>query len=126
MTPTLVSVTLPVFFTTNVYGRVAPAAKPVSMPADFTSEIAGVRVIVVLVESVDVTAAPEGGMPATLAVLFTPPESTSVCVSVKTFVHVVDALGSSVVTVQVTGPTLTSVTPIEVSVTLPELVMTKL
>jgi hypothetical protein len=82
LTPTVVSVTLPVFFTTNVYGRVAPAALALSAPADLTNEIVAVRVIVVLVESVAVTAAPVGGVPEALAVLFTTPASASACVSV--------------------------------------------
>ena len=82
LTPTVVSDTLPVFFTTNEYGRVAPATLPLSAPADFTSEIVAVRVIVVLVESVAVTAAPVGGVPEALAVLFTTPASASAWVSV--------------------------------------------
>ena len=61
---------------------VDPAVLPVGVPACLSSEIALVWVIVVLVESVAVTGAPVGGVPAAVAVLSTEPASTSAWVSV--------------------------------------------
>ena len=81
-TATPVTVTFPVFVTRNVYGTVEVAALPDAVPACFFSVIAGDRVIVLLVELVADTAAPVGGVPDALAVLFTTPASTSACVSV--------------------------------------------
>jgi hypothetical protein len=123
-TPTLVSVTLPAFLTTNVYAIVDPAVMPVGVPAVFVSVIAGVPAIVVSVASGAVTAAPVGGVPVADAVLATCPESTSACVSAYVFVQLVDAPGASEVTGHVIAPTFASVTPTEVSVTLPEFVTT--
>ena len=77
LTPTLVNVTLPVFFTTNEYPIVEPADIPDGAPADFVNVIAGDRVTGVTTELVAVTAAPVGGFPDAVAVLFTVPASTS-------------------------------------------------
>ena len=66
-----------------------------------------------------VTAAPVGGVPDAVAVLFTVPASTSACVSVYVFVQVVVAAGASVETGQETVPTFGSLTPTLVNVTLP-------
>ena len=82
LTPTLVNVTLPVFFTRNEYAMVEPADIPDGAPADFVSVIAGVRVIGVTTELVAVTVVPVGDVPVAVAVLFTVPASTSACVSV--------------------------------------------
>jgi hypothetical protein len=71
VTPTLVSVTLPVFFTRNEYAIVAPADMPDGAPADFVNVIAGPAGIVVSVESVRVSADPVGGVPVAVAVLAT-------------------------------------------------------
>ena len=113
------SVTFPVFFTTKAYAIVEPAVLPVGVPACLSSVIAGERVIVLLVELVADTAAPVGGVPDALAVLFTTPASTSACVSRYVFVHVVDTPGASCVTGHVTVPTFGSLTPTLVNVTLP-------
>ena len=82
VTPTLVSVTLPALVTRNVYGIVEPAVLPVAVPEVFFSVITGVRVIVVVVFAVVVTAEPVGGVPDALAELFTTPASTSPWVTV--------------------------------------------
>ena len=60
VTPTLVSVTLPVFFTRNEYAIVAPTALPLGVPAVLLSVIPGPGVTVVSTESVAVVAAPFG------------------------------------------------------------------
>jgi hypothetical protein len=122
LTPTDVTVTLPVFFTTNEYATVEPADIPDGAPAVFVNVTAGPDAIVVSVESDDVTAAPDGGVPVAVAVFATCPASTSACVSVYAFVHVVDAAGANCVTGHVTVPTFGSVTPTLVTVTLPEFV----
>jgi hypothetical protein len=123
-TPTLVSVTLPVFATTKVYRIVDPAVMPLGVPAVLATEIAGERVIGAFAVLVPVTADPVGGVPVAVAVLFTTPASTSACVSAYDFVHVVDAPGASVVAGQVTEPIFGSETPTLVSVTLPVFVTT--
>jgi hypothetical protein len=119
VTPTLVNVTLPEFVTMNVYVVVDPVTEPVGTPACLSNVIPGERVIGVTTELTAVTAAPVGGVPDTVAVLFTVPASTSACVSGYVFVHVVDAPGASWVTGHDTGPTLGSFTPTLVSETLP-------
>ena len=118
-TPTEVRVTLPVLVTMNVYGRAEPATVPASVPARLSSAIEGDRVTGVLTELVAEIAAPVGGVPAAVAVLATPPASTSACVSVYVFVQVVDAPGASVLAGHETVPTVGSVTPTLDSVTLP-------
>jgi hypothetical protein len=123
-TPTLVSVTLPEFCTPNVYVRVEPAVVPVGVPAVLVIVITGAAATGVSVESVAVIALPVGGVPVAVAVFATWPESTSACVSVYVFAQVALAPGASVVGEQVIAPTLASVTPTAVSVTLPEFVMT--
>ena len=70
-TTTPVSVTLPVFVTTNVYRRVEPAVFPVGVPACLSKETLGADAIVVSVESVAVTGSPAGGVAETVAVLTT-------------------------------------------------------
>ena len=96
-----------------------PAAEPVGTPACLSNVSPGVRVIGVTTELVAVTAAPVGGVPLAVAVLFTVPASTSACVSVYDFVHVVVAAGASCDTGQDTVPTFGSLTPTLVNVTLP-------
>jgi hypothetical protein len=107
------------FVTSNEYAIVEPAVRPVGVPACLSSVIAGERVIVLVAELVADTAAPVGGVPDALAVLFTTPASTSACVSRYVFVHVVDTPGASCVTGHVTVPTFGSLTPTLVNVTLP-------
>jgi hypothetical protein len=82
--------------------------------------VKGVSVVSVAVGGVT----PAGGVPVTVAEFATCPESTSACVTVYVAVHVVVAPGASVVTGQETVPTLTSVTPTPVRVTLPVFVTT--
>jgi hypothetical protein len=65
-----------------VYETLAPAVVATGVTADFFTVIAGDRVIGVLTVLLAVTAAPVGGVPVALAVLFTRPASTSACVSV--------------------------------------------
>ncbi len=120
VTATLVSVTLPVLVTRNVYEMFEPAVVATGVTADFFIVSAGVRVIGVMTVLAAVNGAPIGGVPEAVAVLFTVPASTSACVSVYALVQVVDVAGASVFTGQVTVPTLVSVTPTLVSVTLPE------
>jgi hypothetical protein len=117
-------VTLPVFFTRNEYATVEPADIPDGVPALFVRVTAGAARNAVSVESLAVTAAPEGGRPDTVAVFATCPASTSACVTVYVFVHVVLAPGANDVTGHVIVPTLASVTPTLVNVTLPEFVTT--
>ncbi len=88
--------------------------------------IAGAAVTVVVTVSVAVTGAPVGGVPATSAVLTTDPASTSAWVSVYEAVQVVFSPGASVVTGQVTVPTVASSMAIACRVTLPVLVTRKL
>jgi hypothetical protein len=71
LTPTVVSDTLPVFFTRNEYAIVEPADIPDGAPADLVSVIAAAAGIAVSVESCAVTAFPEGGVPVAVAVLAT-------------------------------------------------------
>ena len=71
LTPTDVNVTLPVFLTTNEYATVEPAVVPDGVPAVFVNVTAGPDAIVVSVESDEVTAAPDGGRPDTVAVFAT-------------------------------------------------------
>jgi hypothetical protein len=89
-----------------------------------STAIAGADEIGVVTESVPVTGEPVGGVPDAVAVFTTCPASTSAWVSVYVFVHVVDAPGASVVVGQDTVPTFGSLTPTEVSVTLPVFVTT--
>ena len=69
----------------------------------------------------EVMAAPDGGVPVAMAVLLMDPEFTSACEIVRVAVQVVDALGASVVDGQLMAdnPVKGSVTPTDVSVTLP-------
>ena len=120
------SVTLPVFVTTNVYGSVEPSVVPDSTPACLSTVTLGFDDTGVSVESVPVTAAPVGGVAETVAVFSTCPASTSACISVYVAVHVVVAFGASVVTGQVTPPAFGSETVIAPSVTLPVFLTTKL
>ena len=113
-----------------MYAMVSPASGPLPstsvIPAACLSRvIVAVRVIGVSVVSVAVGAVtPAGGVPVAVAELATCPEFTSAWVSVYVAVQVVVAPGASVVTGQDTAPTLASVTPTPVSVTLPVLVTT--
>jgi hypothetical protein len=78
-----VNVTFPVFVARNEYFTVAPAAVTVVGAADFVNVNAGVAAAVtVAVDAGDVTAAPVGGVPETVAELLIDPLSTSFCVTV--------------------------------------------
>src|SRR5664280_1634116 len=98
---------------------VAPAALPDGVPACLSSVIFGADTTGVSTESGAVTALPVGDVPDAVAVLATWPESTSTWVSVYVAVQVANAFGASVVTGQVTVPTLRSLTLTACSVTLP-------
>ena len=125
-TPTAVSVTLPVFVTTNEYATVWPAAMTLFGTADFATLIDGDCVTVTTAVSLSVTGPPTGGVPDAVAEFEIEPASTSACVVAYDAVHVVDAPGANVPTGQVTAvnPGSGSATPTEVSVTLPVLVTT--
>ena len=125
-TPTAVSVTLPVFVTTNEYATVWPAAVTLFGTADFTTPIAGDRVTVTTAESVSDTGAPTGGVPVAVAVFVTEPASTSACDTAYDAVHVVDAPGANDATGHDTAdrPGNGSDTPTAVNVTLPVFVTT--
>jgi hypothetical protein len=72
-TPTLLIVSLPVFVTTNVYVTCVP-----DQVADFTTDRPGDSVTVTVADDgPDVTAAPDGPVPAATAVLVTVPASMS-------------------------------------------------
>ena len=125
-TPTEVSVTLPVFVTTNEYATDWPTAVTVLGSADFTTVIDGDWVDVTVAESVSVTAGPVGGVPVVVAVFTTEPAFMSDSVTVYDAVHVVDTEGANVDTGHETAdkPGSGSVTPTDVNVTLPVFVTT--
>ena len=87
---------------------VEPAVAPDGVPACLSSAIERGASMTTSTLSVAVTGAPVGGVPATVAVLSTTSASTSAWVSVYVAVQVVEAPGASVVTGQVTVPTLAS------------------
>ncbi len=89
LTPTEVSVTLPVFVTTNVYAMVEPTTFPLGAAACLSSDRLGRAVTVVSVVSEAFTALPDGGFAETVARFATCPASTSACVSVYEAVQVV-------------------------------------
>ena len=125
-TTMLVSVTLPVFFTMNVYGIVEFAVLPVGVPACLSSVTVVVATIGVSIAPVAVTEPPTGGVAVAVAEFSTWPASASAWVIVYVPVHVVCAPGASGVAAQVTGVILGSVTPTACTVTLPVFVTTKL
>ncbi|CAM3679566.1 hypothetical protein NOMA109596_06780 [Nocardioides marinus] len=95
--------------------------------AVLVSSIAGTAVMVVVVESLEVTLAPPGAVPVAVAVLSRLPASTSACVSVYVaLVQVTDVPGASAPTGQVTlgdvAPRSGSWTATGFSVTVPVLV----
>jgi hypothetical protein len=120
-TAMLVSVTLPVFETWNVYPIVEPAMAPDGDPACLSIVMAGLDVTGASIESLAVNAGPLGGVAVTVAELATWPASMSVCSSVYEAVQVVLAPGANEVTGQLTVPTLASAIAIAVRVTLPVL-----
>ena len=128
LTVTPVTVTLPVLVTTKLYAIVLPAVLPLGVPAVLSTLSDAVAVIgVFVVSGGEVTAGPVGGVPVTVALLFTSPASTSACVIVCVPVHVVLAPGASVVTGHVAAASsCASLTVTPVTVTLPVLVTTKL
>ena len=89
------------------------------VPACLSNVKAGVRVMGVETEDVACTETLDGDFPLAVAVLATEPVSTSACVSVYVFVHVVVAPGTRGLTGQLTDPTFGSETPTLESVTLP-------
>ena len=90
--------------------------------------VASVDVAVEVLEAFDVTVAPAGFRPVTVAVLFTAPAFTSACVIAygAVVVQVVLAPGASVVAGQVVAPTFASTTATLVIVCAPVLVTRKL
>ena len=80
LTPTPVSVTLPLFTTTNEYVTVCRAAVSVFGNPVLLNVIDGKAVAVTVSESKSVTVAPVGGVPRTVAVLLIAPASMSACV----------------------------------------------
>ena len=123
-TVTEVRVTLPVFVTTKLYRIVEPAIVPVAAPACLSRLRLGVAGMGVSVASEPETGSPTGGVPSAVAELTTCPASTSDWRSVYEAVHVVCSPGASVETGQETVPSSGSLTPTEVSVTLPVFVTT--
>ena len=89
--------------------------------ADLTTLIEGACVAVTVAESVSVTAGPLGGVPDAVAVFRIEPAFMFANVTVYDAVHVVDTEGANVDTGQLTTerPGNGSVTPTDVSVTLP-------
>ena len=81
LTVTPVSVTLPVFVTTNEYGSVLPAVAPLGVPACLSSATPGPGVTVESVESCAVIGGPDGGVTVRVALFGTWPASTSDWVS---------------------------------------------
>ena len=131
VTPTAVSVTLPVFVNKNENVCTSPKDAPVGaasvvMATDLANVIAFVWLIgVVDDELFDVTGGlPLGGVPEAEAVLMIDPEFTSVWVTVRVAVHVVDVPGAKVVDGHEIAdkPDNGSVTPTDEIVTLPVLV----
>ncbi len=83
VTPTSLSVTLPVLVTTKEYVTVCPAEVTVVGFAVLAIVSAGSGVAVtVVVEGGDVGGGPDGGVPVAVAVLVTEPASTSAWVTV--------------------------------------------
>ena len=120
-TPTDVSVTLPVFVTTNEYETVAPASVTEAGDTDLAMAIDGVRTVVTVSASVSVTVEPLGADPVTVAVFAIDPASMFACVTVYDAVQVVEAPGASDDTGQVTAvsPGIGSFTTTDVRSTLP-------
>src|SRR4249919_2676964 len=77
VTVTLVSVTLPVFFTVTVQTTGSPALTGAPDLTVLVTSTAAAGVIVTLLVPVPVTLAPTGGLPVAFAVLVTDPASTS-------------------------------------------------
>ena len=126
-TATAVSVTFPVLVTRNENVWISPNDAPVGtvsvvMATDFVRLMVFVVAIGVEVDDdAEVTAGPEGGVPAAVAVLLIVPALTSDWVIVRVAAHVVDAPGASVVDGQVMldSPVSGSETATAVNVTLP-------
>ena len=127
-----VSVTLPVFVTTNEYVSSCPDVYESGSDGEacFASEMPGAAsTVTVADDGVELRAGPVGGRPDATAVFDTEPSSTSACVSTYEAVHVTAAPGASVVAGQVAEGAVpvpenaVSVTPTPVRVTLPVLLI---
>lgn len=124
---TAVSATLPVLVTRNENVWVSASDAPIgAVSVVIATDLANVTVFVWLIgvavdELFDTTVGPDGGVPDAEAVLMIDPAFTSVWVMVRVAVQVVDPPGANVVDGQVMAerPVRGSVTPIDVSVTLP-------
>ncbi len=77
----------------------------VGVPAVFDSVIEVLRVTAVVEVAVSVTAGPDGGVPLTVALLTTVPASTSAWVRLWVALQVVEALGATVVSAQLSPVT---------------------
>ena len=118
-TTTFVSVTLPVFVTTKLYGISAPTVAPLGAPACLSRVMLGVDGMSVSFEPVAVTAGPDGGRAEAVAMFGTWPASTSAWLSVYVAVQITTAPGASVVDGQYTEPTFGSLTLSRCSVAAP-------
>ena len=91
-----VSVTLPVFVTTNENVTVSPTTST-AVSEDFLIEIAGVCVPVMFAaEGSEVTGSPVGGVPVAVAELSTEPASTSACCTTYVAVQSMNSSGERV------------------------------
>lgn len=121
VTATAVMVTLPVFFTVNVYGIEIPTEPKFAVVVAFTmvkAELATTGTVTVL-ELTGVAGVPLGGVPTTDAVFTILPASRSACVTVCVPLHVVETPGSNEFAAQETPATFGSLTAMALMVTLP-------
>ena len=81
LTVTLVSVTLPVFWTVTVHTTGSPTLVGVPDFLTFVTSIAASGEMETVLESESVTFAPAGGVPTAVAPFVTPPASTFACVT---------------------------------------------
>ena len=123
---TFVNVTFPLFVATNVYVTVSPNVGCDGGVADFTTlNDPFDATVTTALDGELVTAGPDGGVPATVAVFVIFPASISACVTVYFAAHVVVPWGASVDAWQVTADSIpvpendVSLTVGLVSVTLP-------